>query len=387
MSIIYDPPINRKAIKTYVLEYDLEIIKEAILAEAERGGQSYYLFNRVQNIESKMYELERHLPNIKFAYAHGQMTPRQIENIMQAFIDKEIDVLISTTIMESGIDIPNANTIIVEDADRLGLAQLYQIRGRVGRSERQAYAYITFKRNKVLSEVSEKRLKAIKEFTELGSGFKIAMRDLEIRGAGSLLGEIQHGHMEQVGYDTYISILQEVIKESKGEAIEKEEEIYIDLNVSQFIPDEYIEKESLKIDVYQEIFSAKTINELEEVKVSILDRFGKYGVELENLFNIAKIKLKAKEKKLLKIIQKQNKTFFYLPQNYQIRKLESLIEKYKHNLKFSKSNQNYIVVDFENYNKNKRALERKNKDDIIKKENINNFNKKTIDILEFLEIL
>lgn len=387
MSIIYDPPINRKSVKTYVLEYDEDIVKEAIVSEVERDGQVFYLFNRVQNIESKMYELQKLLPNIKFGYAHGQMTPRQIENIMQGFIDKEIDVLISTTIMESGIDIPNANTIIVEDADRLGLAQLYQIRGRVGRSERQAYAYITFKRNKVLSEVSEKRLKAIKEFTELGSGFKIAMRDLEIRGAGSLLGELQHGHMEQVGYDTYISILQEVIKETKGEVIEKEEEIYIDLNVSQFIPDEYIVTESLKMDVYQEIFSTKNLDELKEVKLSIVDRFGKYGIEIENLFNIAEIKLKSKEKKIVKIIQKQNRTFFYLPKEFQIQNLEVLVEKYKHNLKFSKAAQNYISIDFANYKKNIRALEKPSKNDIIKIEKVNDFNERTKDILEFLEIL
>ena len=387
MSIIYDPPINRKSVKTYVLEYDSEIIKEAIISEVERKGQVFYLFNRVQNIESKLYELQKLIPNVKFAYAHGQMTPRQIENIMQAFIDKEIDVLISTTIMESGIDIPNANTIIVEDADKLGLAQLYQIRGRVGRSERQAYAYITFKRNKILSETSEKRLRAIKEFTELGSGFKIAMRDLEIRGAGSLLGELQHGHMEQVGYDTYISILQEVIKESKGEIIEKEEEIYIDLNVSQYIPDEYIDGESLKMDVYQEIFSAENIETLKEVQKSIVDRFGKYGIEVENLFNIARIKMKSKQKKILKIIQKQNRTYFYLPEEYYIENLEKLVEKYKHNLKFSKSSQNHISIDFVNYNKNMKALARAKKDDIIKEEKLNVFNEKTINILEFLEML
>ena len=397
MSIIYDPPFNRKAVKTYVLEYDEEVVKEAIISEIEREGQVFYLFNRVQNIESKLYQLEELLPEVKFAYAHGQMTPRQIENIMQEFVEGRVDVLISTTIMESGIDIPNANTIIVEDADRLGLAQLYQIRGRVGRSDIQAYAYITFKRNKVLSEASEKRLKAIKEFTELGSGFKVAMRDLEIRGAGSLLGELQHGHMEQVGYDTYISILQEVIKETKGEKVEEEKDIYIDLNVSQHIPDTYIEKENIKMDVYQEIFSSESFEELEEVAESIQDRFGKYGIEIENLFNIAKIKLKANKKNIDKIVQKGNRTYFYLPNEYEIKNLEELMNKYKHNMKFSKSSQNYISIDFINYNKNKKAMKKSSKHDIMKKRDSiemsesakksNEFNKKTKDILEFLEIL
>lgn len=198
MSVIYEPPHNRRPVQTYVLEYDAEVIREAIVKEVERDGQVFYLYNRVEGIERKASEISKLVPEARVAYAHGQMTNTELENIMKDFIDGEIDVIICTTILESGIDIPNANTIIIEDADRLGLAQLYQIRGRVGRSDKVAYAYITYRRNKVLSEVSEKRLKAIKEFTEFGSGFKIALRDLEIRGAGNILGPEQHGHMEAV---------------------------------------------------------------------------------------------------------------------------------------------------------------------------------------------
>ena len=198
MSVIYEPPQNRKPVRTYVLEYDEEVIKEAITKELERGGQVFYLSNQVETIEAKTNNLKKLVPEAKIEYAHGKMSGSMIEDIMERFVEKKIDVLVCTTILESGIDIPNANTIIVENADRLGLAQLYQIRGRVGRSSTQAYAYITYRRNKALSDEADKRLKAIKEFTEFGSGFKIAMRDLEIRGAGSLMGELQHGHMEQV---------------------------------------------------------------------------------------------------------------------------------------------------------------------------------------------
>ncbi len=224
MSCLYEPPQNRRPVQTYVLEYDSEVIKEAITKELERNGQVFYLFNNVEGIERKAKEIENLVPEAKVAYAHGKMTGKEIEEIMLDFIKGEINVLVCTTILESGIDIPNANTIIVENADRLGLAQLYQIRGRVGRADKQAYAYITYKRDKIINEVADKRLKAIKEFTELGSGFKIAMRDLEIRGAGSLLGEMQHGHMDQVGYDTYCKLLDEVIKESKGIKVEEDEE-------------------------------------------------------------------------------------------------------------------------------------------------------------------
>ena len=232
------------------------------------------LTNNVQPLDetNKINEL---VPEAKVAYAHGRMSGKELEDIMLDFVNKNINVLICTTILESGIDIPNANTIIVENADRLGLAQLYQIRGRVGRANRQAYAYITYKRDKQIAEVAEKRLRAIKEFTEFGSGFKIAMRDLEIRGAGSLVGEMQHGHMEQVGYDTYCTLLDEVVKEMKGIELKEEIDITIDVNISSYIPKEYIETTSQKIEVYQNIALARTETDLENIKEDILDKYRK----------------------------------------------------------------------------------------------------------------
>ena len=217
MSAIYEPPQDRKPIQTYVLEYDKEIIKEAITRELERGGQVFYIYNIVSTIENKAQEIEKLIPQARVAFAHGQMSGTEIENIMQDFVDKKTNVLVCTTILESGIDIPNANTMIVENADRFGLAQLYQIRGRVGRSTKQAYAYITYRKDKMITYEANQRLKAIKEFTEFGSGFKIATRDLQIRGAGSIFGEVQSGHIEQVGYDMYSKLLNEVVKEEKGE--------------------------------------------------------------------------------------------------------------------------------------------------------------------------
>ena len=280
MSVIYEPPHNRKPVQTYVLEYDQEVITEAITKEIERDGQVFYLFNQVEGIEKKANEISILVPEAKVGFAHGKMSGRELEEIMESFINQEINVLVCTTILESGIDIPNANTIIVENADRLGLAQLYQIRGRVGRSDKQAYAYITYKRDKLLSEVADKRLKAIKEFTEFGSGFKIAMRDLEIRGAGSMLGEMQHGHMEQVGYDTYCKLLDEVIKEMQGIEVVEEQDVQIDLAVSSYIPDNFIENSSQKIEIYQNIALCRTEEELQNVIDEVIDRYGRLPKEL-----------------------------------------------------------------------------------------------------------
>ena len=264
MSVIYEPPQNRKPVQTYVLEYDDEIVREAITKELEHDGQVFYLFNNVEGIERKANQIQALVPEAKIGIAHGQMSGRELEEIMQEFIDKKINVLLCTTILESGIDIPNANSIIVENADRLGLAQLYQIRGRVGRSDKQGYAYIMYKKDKLLSEVADKRLKAIKEFTEFGSGFKIAMRDLEIRGAGSILGEMQHGHMEQVGYDMYCKLLDQVVKEMKGIQVEEEIDVQLDIDVSSYIPDEYIEDSNQKIEIYQNIALCKNEEEIKE---------------------------------------------------------------------------------------------------------------------------
>ncbi|MGN1269427.1 MAG: transcription-repair coupling factor [Clostridia bacterium] len=345
MSVIYEPPHNRKPVQTYVLEYDKEVISEAITRELERNGQVFYLYNQVENIEKKADEISKLVPEAKVGYAHGKMSGRELEEIMQSFINHEINVLVCTTILESGIDIPNANTIIVENADRLGLAQLYQIRGRVGRSDKQAYAYVTYKRDKLLSEVANKRLKAIKEFTEFGSGFKIAMRDLEIRGAGSMLGEMQHGHMEQVGYDTYCKLLDEVIKEMQGIEVQVEQDVQIDLSISSYIPDNFIENSSQKIEIYQNIALCRTEEELQNVIDEVIDRYGKIPKELENLIEVARIKQLARKANILKVSQREsNVVFYFIKENVKPEMINILIKKYPMQIKFSNGIEPYVTL-------------------------------------------
>ena len=349
ISVIYEPPQNRKPVQTYVLEYDEEVIKEAITKELEREGQVYYLFNNVEGIERKAIQIADLVPEAKVAFAHGQMTGKKIEEIMQEFVEGKTNVLVCTTILESGIDIPNANTIIVENADRMGLAQLYQIRGRVGRSSKQAYSYITYRKDKLLSEVADKRLKAIKEFTEFGSGFKIAMRDLEIRGAGSLLGEIQSGHLEQVGYNTYCNLLDEVIKEMNGIEITPEIDIQIDLNVTSYIPDDYISDSDQKIEIYQKIALCKTEEDIQNIIDEIIDRFGNMPIELENLIDIARIKYLAKQLYIEKIASRKTSVVFIFAQNYHKNEIElnliQLIEKYGTKIKFSEGIKPIITLE------------------------------------------
>ena len=349
MSVIYEPPQNRKPVQTYVLEYDEEVIKEAITKELERNGQVFYLFNNVEQIARKAEDISDLVPEAKVEYAHGQMSGRELEEIMERFVAGEINVLVCTTILESGIDIPNANTIIVENADRLGLAQLYQVRGRVGRSNNQAFAYITYKRDKLLSEVADKRLKAIKEFTEFGSGFKIAMRDLEIRGAGSLLGEIQHGHMDQVGYDTYCNLLDQVVKSMQGIEVKEEKDIQIDLNVSSYIPDEYIENTSQKIEIYQNIALSKKEEDIIDVIDEVTDRFGNMPKEMENLLDIARIKILCKETGVFKVSQKLSNVVFNFDINlFNPEIINKLVEEYKYRIKFSQGVEPYITLRIKN---------------------------------------
>ena len=336
MSVIYEPPQNRKPVQTYVLEYDAEVIKEAITKELERNGQVFYLFNNVGEIALKADKISRLVPEAKVGFAHGRMTGEEIEDIMEDFVEGKINVLVCTTILESGIDIPNANTIIMENADRVGLAQLYQLRGRVGRSDRQGYAYITYRKDKMLSEVADKRLKAIKEFTEFGSGFKIAMRDLEIRGAGSLIGEIQHGHLEEVGYDTYCRILDEVLKEEQGIKVEEDIGCQIDLNVTSYIPDSFISDQNQKIEIYQDIALCKNEEDIRNVIDEIIDRFGNMPNEIENLLEISRIKQLAKEKYLTKIQSRGNSVVFtYDTNKFDNNSLSDIIKKYENRIKFS----------------------------------------------------
>ncbi len=293
MSVLEEAPGDRLPIQTYVMEYNEEMVREAISRELSRGGQVYYVYNRVNNIADAAASLKRLLPEASVAFAHGQMAERELERIMYDFINGEIDVLVSTTIIETGLDISNVNTIIIQDSDRMGLAQLYQLRGRVGRSNRAAYAFLMYRRDKVLREVAEKRLAAIREFTELGSGFKIAMKDLEIRGAGNLLGQRQHGHMEAVGYDLYCKMLNEAVQTLKGAAAVPDFSTTVELEVDAFLPSAYIVNEQQKLDLYKRIAGVETEEERDEMKEELLDRFGAAPKSADNLLRISLLRAKA----------------------------------------------------------------------------------------------
>ena len=294
MSVLEEPPVDRVPIQTYVMEYNDEMIREAIHRELGRGGQVYYVYNRVNNIDEVANHVASLVPDANVAFAHGQMNEHQLEKIMLDFINGDIDVLVSTTIIETGLDIPNANTMIIQDADRLGLSQLYQIRGRIGRSNRTSYAFLMYKRDKMLKEDAEKRLQAIREFTELGSGIKIAMRDLEIRGAGNILGAEQHGHMEAVGYDLYCKMLNEAVIALKGGQEEEETfETVVDCDIDAFIPDGYIKNEYLKLDVYKRISAIETDDEYMDMQDELIDRFGDIPKSVDNLLRVAELKAMA----------------------------------------------------------------------------------------------
>ena len=293
MSVLEEAPIDRVAIQTYVMEYEEEMVREAISRELSRNGQVYYVFNRVQGIEDMTSTIARLVPEAEVAYAHGQMPERQLERVMYDFINKEIDVLVSTTIIETGLDIPNVNTMIIHDADTFGLSQLYQLRGRVGRSNRTAYAFLLYRRNKMLKETAEKRLQAIKEFTELGSGIKIAMRDLEIRGAGNLLGANQHGNMEAVGYDLYCKMLSQAVREQKGDMPLRTFETVIDMDLDAYIPERYIPNEFQKLDMYKRIAGIENEEEYRDMQEELTDRFGDLPDSVLNLLYIACVKAMA----------------------------------------------------------------------------------------------
>lgn len=290
MSIIDEPPGERYPIETYVVEYNEELVRDAIIREIGRDGQVYFVFNRVEGIEKMAIKLKQLVPEARITVAHGQMSERELERVMIKFLDREYDVLVCTTIIETGLDIPNVNTIIIYNSDKMGLSQLYQLRGRVGRSNRIAFSYFTYEKNKALSEVAEKRLKAIKEFTEFGSGFKIAMRDLEIRGAGNLLGAEQHGHMAAIGYDLYVKILSDSIKRLRGEEVEESVETTIDINVDGYVPKNYIQDEELKIETYKKIAAIQTKEDYSDVLEELIDRFGDVPDEIINLMKISHIK-------------------------------------------------------------------------------------------------
>ncbi len=346
ISVIEDPPEERYPVQTYVMEYNRDVVKDAIIRELGRKGQVFYLYNRVRTIDIRASELQAMIPDARVAVAHGQMDERQLEDIMYSFIKGEFDVLVCTTIIESGLDMPNVNTIIVEDADRMGLAQLYQLRGRVGRSNRLAYAYITYKKDKVVAEIAEKRLQAIKEFTELGSGFKIAMRDMEIRGAGNLLGPEQHGHMESVGYDMYCRLLDEAVSELKGEPMKREEsEITIDINVSAYIDDSYIGVEGKKIEMYKKIASLHDFQDAMDIEDELMDRYGELPEPVRNLINIAHIKAIAASLGFTSVSEKNDTVTFQLAnaKNINIQAIGRAADKYKRQLLFNAGAAPYLA--------------------------------------------
>ncbi|MDN4076247.1 transcription-repair coupling factor [Fictibacillus terranigra] len=305
LSVIETPPENRFPVQTYVVEYNASLVREAIERELGRGGQVYFLYNRVETIDRMAEQISALIPDVRVAAAHGQMSENELESVMLDFLEGNTDVLVSTTIIETGVDIPNVNTLIVYDADKMGLSQLYQLRGRVGRSNRVAYAYFTYQRDKILTEVAEKRLQAIKEFTELGSGFKIAMRDLSIRGAGNLLGAQQHGFIDSVGFDLYSQMLQEAIEERKGDKPKKTTPVIdINIEVDAYIPSTYIEDSKQKIDMYKQFKAVNSLKDVDELHDSLIDRFGDYPVEVECLLFIARIKELAKQESVDSIEQK-----------------------------------------------------------------------------------
>ena len=290
MSVLEEPPMDRVPIQTYVMEYDEETVREAVSRELRRGGQVYYVYNRVNDIAEVAHRLAKLLPEARVDFAHGQMSERELESVMYSFINGDIDVLVSTTIIETGLDISNVNTMIIHDSDRYGLSQLYQLRGRIGRSNRTAYAFLMYRQNMMLKETAEKRLSAIREYTDLGSGFKIAMRDLELRGAGNLLGAEQHGHMNAVGYDLYCKMLSEAVKEAKGIHTMEDFETTIDLNMDAFIPDSYISNEYQKLDIYKRIAGIETQQDYDDMLEELLDRFGEMPKAVLNLLAIARMK-------------------------------------------------------------------------------------------------
>ncbi|MGN0351379.1 MAG: transcription-repair coupling factor [Roseburia sp.] len=337
MSVLEEPPMDRIPIQTYVMEYNEELVREAISREMARGGQAYYVFNRVKEIEDVAHKIAELVPEANVAFAHGQMKEHELEKIMYQFINGEIDVLVSTTIIETGLDISNVNTMIIQDADNLGLSQLYQLRGRVGRSNRTSYAFLMYKRDKMLKEVAEKRLAAIKEYTELGSGFKIAMRDLEIRGAGNLLGVEQHGHMEAVGYDLYCKMLNEAVKEAKGIAVEESFDTTIEIDIDAYIPMGYIPNEFQKLDAYKRIADLESEEEAEEMLEELIDRFGDPPKSVENLLYIAKVKTMAHACYFIEVSQKAEILRFTLYEKAKINpvKIPEFVEMFENHMKFT----------------------------------------------------
>ena len=363
MSIIEDPPENRYPIQTYVTEFDEVLVREAILREIGREGQVYFVHNRVKDIEEFTSKIERIVPNLRVRYAHGQMSNRNLEKIMIDFLNYEFDVLISTTIIETGLDIPRVNTILINDADNFGLSQLYQLKGRVGRSNKIAYAYLLYKENKVLSEVAEKRLKAIKNFTELGAGFKIAMRDLEIRGTGNLLGVSQHGEMESIGYELYTKLLEESIKKVRGDEVDYKIEANINFKINAYIPNSYISNLNYKLEMYKKISAIKYERDVIDIQDELTDRFGDLPKEVLSLVDISLMKSMLEKLSVYDVVDKTFKIGFSFSDDgsFNIDILAYLVRVYKRKIKIPDQMKPYFEYHFRN-------------DDISEKEKLQEIN-------------
>lgn len=347
MSVLEEPPMDRMPIQTYVMEYDEETVREAINRELRRGGQVYYVYNRVTDIADVALRIAKLVPDARVDFAHGQMSERELENVMYSFVNGDIDVLVSTTIIETGLDISNVNTMIIHDSDRYGLSQLYQLRGRIGRSNRTAYAFLMYRKNVMLKETAEKRLAAIREYTDLGSGFKIAMRDLELRGAGNLLSAQQHGHMNAVGYDLYCKMLNEAVKEAKGIHTMEDFETSVDLNVDAYIPDSYISNEFQKLDIYKRIAGIETQQDYDDMLEELLDRFGEPGKAVLNLLAIAKLKAIAHQGYVTEIKQTGKKVRFTLYEKARLNTegFPALMQKYRRGLQFKNEQEPKFILE------------------------------------------
>ncbi len=343
MSVIEEPPQDRYPVQTYVIEYNVGTIVQAIVRELRRGGQVYYIHNRVETIQACASRLHEFLPDARIAVAHGQMSEDEMSDIWEQLVEHEIDILVCTTIIETGVDVPNVNTLIIEDSDRFGLSQLYQLRGRVGRSNRRGYAYFTYKRDKVLTEIATKRLDAMREFTQFGSGFRIALRDLEIRGAGSILGGRQHGHMEAVGYDMYLRLLSEAIAEEKGEQPEKIPDCLVDIQIDAHIPEDYISSLNQRIDMYRKIMLVNEDNDKTDLIDELIDRYGEPPRSVLGLIEVSLLRNKAAHLGITEISQRNGAMYFYT-EYLSPEQIAGLSKAYKGKITFNGAGKSYVSV-------------------------------------------
>ena len=346
MSLLEDPPLERRPVQTYVMEYSPEFVKDAIERELNRDGQVYFLYNRVGQIDKVAWQIQQMVPEANVAFAHGQMSERELEQIMLDFIEGTIDVLVCTTIIETGLDIANTNTIIIQDADRMGLSQLYQLRGRVGRSNRMAYAYLMYKKDRALPEIAEKRLQAIKQFTQFGSGFKIAMRDLEIRGAGNLLGGQQHGHMDAIGYDLYSKLLKDAVILEQGEELEEQFETSVEVNIHAYIPNQYIEDEIQKLEIYKKISLIQNQKDYHDIQEEIEDRYGDLPQSVQNLLDVALVKSLAHDLDLTSVVVRQEEAVLICKRDAKLNpvNIPPFLELYKGALIFTGGQEPYFTI-------------------------------------------